>query len=58
MDTVPKIRSSVSVIAIAFAPVLVSDTAPVKSFAPPVSVIAALPVVTLVVPPITSAPPV
>ena len=56
MVDAPKISAFASVIATAFAPVLVSDTAPPKSFAACVRVIAALPVVTLVVPPITSAP--
>ena len=55
MDTVPKTSAFLSVIEIATPPVLVSDTAPVKSLFPvPTSPIAAPPVVTLVVPPITS----
>ena len=60
MDTVPMTSASTSVIATVFAPVLVSDTAPVKLLFPvPTSVIAAALVVTLVVPPITrvEAPP-
>ena len=50
MDTVPKTSAVVSVIATEFTPVLVRDTAPPKSFAACVRVIAKFPVLKLAVP--------